>query len=165
MLTDRFDEALAYVNRIHRTQVRKGVAIPYVSHLLAVASLTLQHGGNEEQAIAALLHDAAEDRGGAAGGHKAPVRRRRGRDGRRLHRRLGRTEAAVARAQGGLCRGAGHKPARSLLVSLADKTHNAAAIVADLRECGEALWARFSGGREGSLYYRALATKRRRFTR
>ena len=60
-LTDRFDNALAYASCIHRTQYRKGTTIPYVSHLLAVSSLTLQYGGDEDQAIAALLHDAAED--------------------------------------------------------------------------------------------------------
>ena len=52
MLTDRFDDALAYASRIHRTQLRKGTAIPYVSQLLAVASLALEHGADEDQAIA-----------------------------------------------------------------------------------------------------------------
>src|SRR3546814_5300422 len=64
MLSDRFDEALAYASRLHREQRRKGTSIPYVSHLLSVAALVLEHGGNEDQAIAGLLHDAAEDQGG-----------------------------------------------------------------------------------------------------
>ncbi|HVQ10113.1 MAG TPA: HD domain-containing protein [Allosphingosinicella sp.] len=160
MLTDRFDDALAYASRIHRDQRRKGTDIPYVSHLLAVASLTLEHGGDEDQAIAALLHDAAEDQGGAArladiearfGGGvagivadctdswvepKPPWRERK--------------RAYVEALPG--------KPARSLLVSLADKTHNARAIVADLRRHGADLWPRFTGGEEGTLwYYGALA--------
>ena len=162
MLTDRFDDALAYASRIHRDQRRKGTAIPYVSHLLAVASLTLEHGGSEDQAIAALLHDAAEDQGGQA----------------RLDDIAARYGAAVARIvadctdsweepkpawrprKEAYLAGLAKKPPTSLLVSAADKTHNASAIVADLREHGAALWSRFTAGRDGSLwYYRALADR------
>ena len=64
MMTDRFDEALAYASRVHRDQRRKGTDIPYVAHLLGVASIALENGANEDQAIAALLHDAVEDQGG-----------------------------------------------------------------------------------------------------
>jgi (p)ppGpp synthase/HD superfamily hydrolase len=161
MLTDRFDEALAYASRIHRDQRRKGTDIPYVSHLLAVASLTLEHGGDEDQAIAALLHDAAEDQGGAA--RLADIETRFGAGVAAIvadctdswvepkppwrERKVAYIGALPA------------KPARSLLVSLADKTHNARAIVADLRRLGPALWPRFTGGEEGTLwYYDALAT-------
>jgi (p)ppGpp synthase/HD superfamily hydrolase len=63
-LTDRFDDALVYASRLHRKQTRKGSDTPYVAHLLAVCSLVIEHGGTEDQAIAALLHDAAEDQGG-----------------------------------------------------------------------------------------------------
>ena len=63
-LTDRFDDALRYASHLHREQTRKGSDIPYVSHLLAVCGLVIEHGGSEDQAIAALLHDAAEDQGG-----------------------------------------------------------------------------------------------------
>ena len=159
-LSDRFDEALSYASRIHRDQKRKGTSIPYVSHLLAVASLTLQYGGDEDQAIGALLHDAAEDQGG-----EERLQDIRNRFGDRVADIVSdctdswvepkpawraRKEAYVADLA--------HKPAMSLLVSLADKTHNASAIVADLREHGDALWARFTGGRDGSLwYYRALS--------
>jgi (p)ppGpp synthase/HD superfamily hydrolase len=66
LLTDRFGEALVYAERAHRDQTRKGTTIPYVAHLLAVASLVLEHGGGEDQAIAALLHDVVEEQGGAA---------------------------------------------------------------------------------------------------
>jgi len=159
-LTDRFDEALSYASRIHREQRRKGTTIPYVSHLLAVASLTLQYGGDENQAIAALLHDAAEDQGGKE--RLDDIRRHFGEavadmvadctdswvEPKPPWRE--RKEAYIASLF--------KKPPMSLLVSLADKTHNAASIVADLREHGDALWGRFTGGREGSLwYYRSLA--------
>ncbi len=160
MLTDRFDDALSYASRIHRDQRRKGTDIPYVSHLLAVASLTLEHGGDEDQAIAALLHDAAEDQGGAE--RLADIEARFGQgvaaivadctdswvEPRPPWRE--RKTAYVAALAG--------KPARSLLVSLADKTHNARAITADLRRHGDDLWPRFTGGAEGTLwYYGALA--------
>jgi hypothetical protein len=65
-LTGRYDEALVYAARLHREQMRKGTEIPYISHLLAVSALVLEHGGDEDQAIAGLLHDAAEDQGGEA---------------------------------------------------------------------------------------------------
>ena len=64
MLTERYDEALGYAHRLRRGQTRKGTAIPYISHLLTVSALVIEHGGNENQAIAGLLHDAAEDQGG-----------------------------------------------------------------------------------------------------
>ena len=64
MLTDRFDRALTYAAIAHREQRRKGSDTPYVAHLLSVCSLVLEHGGDEDQAIAALLHDVVEDQGG-----------------------------------------------------------------------------------------------------
>ena len=66
MLTERFDSAFRYAHRLHREQTRKGTTTPYISHLMSVAALVIEHGGNEDQAIAALLHDAAEDQGGEA---------------------------------------------------------------------------------------------------
>jgi (p)ppGpp synthase/HD superfamily hydrolase len=66
MLCDRFTQALILATALHSTQQRKGTAIPYISHLLGTASLVLEHGGTEDEAIAALLHDAVEDQGGAA---------------------------------------------------------------------------------------------------
>ena len=160
ILTDRFDEAFRLAHRLHRDQVRKGTSVPYVSHLMAVAALVIEHGGDEDQAIAALLHDAAEDQGGAA--TLAEIRAAFGdavagivsdctdawtepkppwRD---------RKEAYLAALPG--------KPLRSQLVSLADKTHNAEAILADHRVLGEDVWGRFKGGAEGTRwYYRTLA--------
>ena len=58
---ERFAEAVVYTTEIHELQRRKGTTIPYVAHLLAVASLVLEDGGGEDEAIAALLHDAIED--------------------------------------------------------------------------------------------------------
>jgi (p)ppGpp synthase/HD superfamily hydrolase len=65
MLTARFDKAFLYAHQLHQGQVRKGTAIPYISHLMTVSALVVEHGGDEDQAIAGLLHDAAEDQGGA----------------------------------------------------------------------------------------------------
>lgn len=160
MYTDRFDEALAYASRLHRAQVRKGSGIPYVSHLLGVASLAIEAGANEDQAIAALLHDAVEDQGGLP--RLAEIRARFGDEVAQIVADC--TDADTepkppwrARKEAYLA-GLAHKPAASLLVSLADKTHNAGAIVADLAVHGPAVWDRFTGARDGSLwYYRALA--------
>ena len=157
MLTNRFDDALAYASRIHRDQRRKGTEIPYVSHLLAVDSLTLEHGGDEDQAIAALLHDAAEDQGGAE--RLADIEARFGPAVARIVHDCTdswvepkpdwrtRKEAYLAAIK--------HKSRASLLVSLADKTHNARAIVVDLRRHGEIVWSRFKAGRDGTLWYYA----------
>ena len=65
-LTDRYNDALGFAESIHRMQYRKGTSIPYISHLMTVSALTLENGGDEDQAIAALLHDAVEDQGGEA---------------------------------------------------------------------------------------------------
>lgn len=159
-LTGRFDDALAYASHTHRAQRRKGSEIPYVSHLLAVAAIALENGADEDHAIAALLHDAVEDQGGLA--QLETIRARFGEavaqivaDCTDAHEEpkpewRPRKEAYIASLA--------NKPARSLAVSLADKTHNASAINADLRAVGAAVWDRFTGGRDGTLwYYRALA--------
>lgn len=159
-LTERFDDALAYASRIHRLQRRKGSEIPYVSHLLGVAAIAIENGCDEDQAIAALLHDAVEDQGG-----QRRLEDIRLRFGERVARIVGHcTDSDVepkppwrARKEAYIASLA-TKPAESLAVSIADKTHNASAINADLRAVGEAVWQRFTGGKEGSLwYYRALA--------
>lgn len=67
-LTERFDEALLHASRHHRQQLRKASQVPYVSHLMSVSALVLEHGGSEDQAIAALLHDAVEDAPAGTGG-------------------------------------------------------------------------------------------------
>jgi (p)ppGpp synthase/HD superfamily hydrolase len=159
-LTDRFDDALAYASRLHRAQQRKGSAIPYVSHLLAVAAIALENGADEDQAIAALLHDAVEDHGGLP--RLAEIRARFGAGVAAMVADC--TDAyeepkpAWRARKEAYVTSLASKPARSLAVSLADKTHNTAAINADLRAHGAAVWDRFTGGRDGTLwYYRALA--------
>ena len=159
-LTIRFDEAFRYAHELHRAQRRKGTSIPYVAHLMSVAALVIEHGGDEEQAIAALLHDAPEDQGGLR--VLREIERRFGEDVARIVADCtdswtdpkpdwrARKEAYLAKLP--------EEPERSLLVSLADKTHNAEAILYDWRALGEAVWLRFNGGAEGTRwYYGALA--------
>ena len=155
MLTERFDEAFRYAHGLHRAQTRKGTSIPYISHLMTVAALVVEHGGSEDQAIAGLLHDAAEDQGGAK--TLAEIRATFGEvvavivsdctdtwiEPKPAWRE--RKESYLAALPG--------KPVRSLLVSLADKTHNAESILSDYREIGDSLWDRFSGGAAGTRWY------------
>jgi (p)ppGpp synthase/HD superfamily hydrolase len=161
MLTVRFDEALAYASRVHREQCRKGTNTPYISHLLGTAAIALENGADEDQAIAALLHDAVEDQGGAA--RLADIRARFGDRVAEMVDHCTDTDIEPkppwrARKEAYIASLA-HKPAASLAVSLADKTHNAGAIVADLASVGDAVWDRFTGGRDGSIwYYRSLVT-------
>lgn len=159
-LSDRFTEALALAASLHRGQLRKGTPIPYISHLLAVASIVLEHGGTEDEAIAALLHDAIEDADGDA--TRQVIRQYFGdevvaivdgcTDAETIPKPpwRERKEAYIAHL--------GEASPSVLLVSAADKLHNARSIAADYRVQGEALWRRFAGRRWGTLwYYRALA--------
>lgn len=155
----RLSDAFAYAARLHAAQRRKGTDIPFVSHLTAVAGTVLEHGGDENLAIAALLHDAIEDCGAE---HEAGIAARFGPQVAAIVRDC--TDAEVqpkplwrARKEAYLARLA-DKPRDSLLVSAADKLHNARAIVADLRTHGPAMMSRFNAGAEGTLwYYRSLA--------
>ena len=158
-LSDRYDTALAYASALHRDQTRKGTAIPYISHLIAVSSLVLEHGGDEDQAIAGLLHDAAEDQGGEA--TLQEIRTCYGEGVASIVADC--TDAWVEpkppwrERKEAYLSSLSVKPARSLLVSLADKTHNATAILHDYLELGDPLWDRFTGGRDGTRwYYRTL---------
>jgi (p)ppGpp synthase/HD superfamily hydrolase len=161
MLTERFTQALALACELHRTQERKGTGIPYVAHLLATASIALEHGASEDEAIAALLHDAVEDQGGA---ETAKLVREQFGDavGDIVE---GCTDADVipkppwrARKEQYIAHLA-HASPSVRLVSASDKLHNARSLVADYRVMGEALWGKFTGGRDGSLwYYRSLVT-------
>jgi (p)ppGpp synthase/HD superfamily hydrolase len=166
VLTDRFTRAVDYARIAHAAQVRKGTTIPYLTHLLSVATLVIEHGGNEDQAIAGLLHDLIEDCGEA---HEPIIRAQ-----------FGDTVADIVLAcTDGTAEGkANHADAEArkrdwsarkraylehleeasdevLLVSACDKLHNARAIVQDLEnpEVGMAVFARFKGGAEGTLWY------------
>jgi (p)ppGpp synthase/HD superfamily hydrolase len=165
--SDRFGRALRFARSLHRDQRRKGTTIPYVAHLLAVAALVLEHGGDEDEAIAALLHDAVEDQGGAA--TRERIRRRFGArvarivdgcsDGEPGPGRRGREDWRHRKEH--TLAGLGRASRSVLLVAAADKLHNARAVLEDYRRDGEALWTRFNGGRDGTLwYYRSLAAAR-----
>jgi (p)ppGpp synthase/HD superfamily hydrolase len=156
---EKFEEALKYAARAHRDQTRKGTNVPYVTHLLAVASIVGENGGTEDEVVAALLHDAPEDQGGEA--RLEDIRERFGDEVAGIvaansdtfeHPKppwRERKEAYVARVT--------REPRSARLVSAADKLHNARSVLADLRSVGDDLWQRFNGGKEGTLwYYRAL---------
>lgn len=162
MLTDRYSQAFAYAAELHRDQLRKGTAIPYLSHLMAVSVIVLEQGGSEDQAIAALLHDAVEDQGGLP--VAVEIRRRFGEDVARIV--LDCTDAHEqpkpawrARKEAYLASLPKKRP-DSLLVSLADKTHNAECILRDVTQDGPSVWGRFKTEREGTLwYYDGLASR------
>lgn len=155
----RFDEAFRFAAEKHATQTRKRTAVPYISHLMSVAALVLEAGGDEDQAIAALLHDVVEDCGG-----EPVLEEVRHRFGDRVANTVhGCTDAhttpkppwkqrkldylEVLRRAGDDVR----------LVSAADKLHNVRTILADYRIEGDSVWDRFSGRRDGTLwYYRAV---------
>jgi len=160
--TSRFRDALVFAAELHADQQRKGGTVPYLAHLLAVASLALEQGADEDEAIAALLHDAVEDQGGLP-----TLERIRERFGDRVSGIVsGCTDAVETdprqkppwrqRKEAYLAHLA-TASASVRLVSAADKVHNARSLLADYRQAGEAIWSRFNGGRDGSLwYYRAL---------
>jgi GTP pyrophosphokinase len=160
-LSSRFDQALLYAANIHAGQKRKGTTIPYLAHLLGVASMALEHGANEDEAIGALLHDAGEDAGG-----QDRINDIRNRFGDAVADIVqGCTDAVTMPKPPWRERKAdyiAHAPTASYsvrLVSASDKLHNARAILRDLRQHSDALWSRFNGGKEGTLwYYRALVT-------
>jgi (p)ppGpp synthase/HD superfamily hydrolase len=168
-LSSTFGDALAFAVGLHRNHARKGSRTPYSSHLLSVAALVLENGGSEKEAIAALLHDAIEDQSGT---DPEPLKREIaesfGKDvlsivlecsdadssetkGPWKQRKTKYLEHLASASDG------------ALLVSLSDKVHNARCILRDFRESGDALWSRFKGGREGTLwYYRGLVQAFRR---
>lgn len=154
---EKFEDALVLAARLHRDQTRKGTNIPYVTHLLAVAAIVGENGGTEDEVVAALLHDAIEDTPETESS---------------LAARFGETVAGIVaecsdadvipkppwkeRKEAYVARAATLSDS-ARLVSSADKLHNARSILADLRTEGDALWGRFTGNKEGTLwYYRAL---------
>lgn len=154
-LTTRFQDALQYTAQLHKNQLRKGSGVPYLAHLLSVTALVLEDGGDEDQAIAALLHDAVEDQGGLK--TLEEIRRRYGdrvasivdgctdsyttpklpwRERKESYlERLRQADSDIRR------------------VSLADKLHNAYSLLKDLRVHGSTTWHRFKGGKTGTLWY------------
>jgi (p)ppGpp synthase/HD superfamily hydrolase len=158
-LGPRFLKGVLFAAEKHAGQTRKTTTIPYIAHLMGVASLVLEFGGDEDMAIAALLHDVVEDCGGAP--MLKEVRRR---FGSRVAKIVdGCTDSDIdpkppwrGRKETYL-RHLKSADAETRLVSAADKLNNARSILSDYREVGESIWERFNGGREGTLwYYRAL---------
>lgn len=148
-LTSRFEQALVYAAQFHREQRRKGSNIPYVSHLLAVAGIVLEHRGDDDEVIAALLHDAIEDQGGP--GTRDEILRRFGERVTRVvegctdawtdpkPRWKDRKRAYIERLK--------EAPALCRLVSAADKLHNACSILSDYRNLGDEVWKRLGAVR------------------
>ena len=162
ILGDRFEEALAFAARTHRTQLRKGSGIPYVGHLLGVCSLVIEDGGTEDEAIAALLHDAAEDRGGER--MLDEIRTRFGDHVADIVAACSDTfETPKPPWQTRKQTYIDHledQPEPVLRVSLADKLFNARAIFRDYLLVGDPVWTRFKAGRDAQLwYYRELAER------
>ena len=159
LLTDRFKEAFLYCLQLHGDDTRKGKPVPYIAHLMSVCALVLEHGGSEDEAIAALLHDALEDHPDTAsrpdirarfgvdvlhfvesctdtpsdyqGGEKPPWRSRKQR-----------LLDHIAKASPGLLR-----------IALADKLHNARSLLADYRQQEDTLWERFNAGKADQLWF------------
>ncbi|HMK28965.1 MAG TPA: HD domain-containing protein [Terriglobales bacterium] len=155
--SERFGAALAYAADLHRLQTRKGKAnIPYVGHLLGVASLVIEAGGDEEMAIAALLHDAVEDQGG-----RPRLEEIRDRFGARVaHIVEGCTDSDQTPKPPWLERKRQYiehvrqvADSEVCFVSAADKLHNARTILTDFRRLGDKVWERFSGKKDGTLWY------------
>jgi (p)ppGpp synthase/HD superfamily hydrolase len=161
-LADRFIAAVAFANEVHGSRRRLGTEIPYMAHLLVVTGLVLEDGGDEAQAIAALLHDAVED----GGGH--PMLER-------IRAEFGDEVAAIVEAASDSADPDDRRSWRErkedylahlpeiaddgvLRVVLADKVHNARSIVRDYRAEGDALWSRFTNKTidDQLWYYHAL---------
>ena len=160
MLSERFSQAVTYAHELHEGQVRKGTNIPYISHLMAVASLVMEGGGSEDEIIAALLHDAVEDCGGE------PVLDE-------IKKRFGQNVTSIvdgctetyedpkppwkARKDAYISHIKEGNPSVKL-VSCADKLHNVRCILSDYRQEGETLWNRFSASKEETLwFYQSMA--------
>jgi (p)ppGpp synthase/HD superfamily hydrolase len=159
-LTPKFDDAMGYASKEHRNQLRKGTDIPYLGHLLSVAGYVIEAGGTETEAIAALLHDAAEDQGGEA--TLAEIREKFGDDVASIVREC--TDAFETpkppwrERKQNYVRHLSEASDSAVLVSLADKLHNAHAILRDFRALKADLWQRFSvkDPEQHLWYYRSL---------
>ncbi len=157
-LSPRFEEALQLALAAHKNQLRKGTQIPYVSHVLAVASIVLDYGGDEDEAIAALLHDSVED----CGVDPEDIRRRFGDDAANIVIACSdslemdpKNKAAWRLRKEAYLGHLDTAPPPVLLVSAADKLHNVRSILKDFLELGHEVWERFKGGKDGTLWYYA----------
>jgi (p)ppGpp synthase/HD superfamily hydrolase len=154
-LSPKFEEAFLYAHQLHQTQRRKGSDIPYMAHLMAVSSLALEYGASEDEAIAALLHDAVEDQGGPP--VLAEIQDRFGQEIAQMV--LGCSDYFEPPKPSWQERKQNYidemtrAPHSILLISLCDKLHNARAILMDHYRYGEAVWDRFAGKKEGTLWY------------
>ncbi len=160
MLSDRFLQALEFAFKLHKNQHRKGTNIPYFSHLMAVTALVFEDGGDEDQTIAAILHDTVEDHGG----YETLLG---------IRQLFGERVADIVEACSdsfSLPKPPWEKRKKDYLahlqvaspearrVSLADKLHNARSVLRDLECMGDSVWERFNGGKEGTLwYYKSLS--------
>lgn len=164
-LSERFEQAFDYAFHLHQTQgkqSRKGKDTPYIAHLMAVCAIVLEFGGDEEEAIAALLHDAVEDQGG-----RPTLEAIRGKFGDRVAGIVlecsdseGDPKPPWRVRKQAYIDHIPHMTPGARIVSLADKIHNARSVLNDYRREGESTWARFKGKRDGTLwYYAELARK------
>jgi (p)ppGpp synthase/HD superfamily hydrolase len=158
-LGPRFRRAFLFAADKHSEQARKASTVPYIAHLMGVASTVLEFGGDEDMAIAALLHDVVEDCGGAT--MLKEVRRRFGNRVAKIvdgcTDSYGTPKPPWRERKEGYIKHLKTADAATRLVSAADKLNNIRSILADYRQLGDAIWGRFNGGREGTLwYYRAL---------
>jgi (p)ppGpp synthase/HD superfamily hydrolase len=158
-LGPRFQRAFLFAADKHSGQTRKASKTPYIAHLMGVGSLVLEFGGDEDMAIAALLHDVVEDCGGVPMLNE--VRRKFGSRVAKIVE--GCTDSFIdpkppwRERKENYMKHLKKADAETRLVSAADKLNNVRSILADYREVGESIWARFNGGREGTLwYYRGL---------
>ncbi len=161
-LGPRLQRAFRYAAEKHDGQTRKQSAVPYLSHLMAVASLVLEAGGDEDMAIAALLHDVVEDCGGMP--RLREIRRQFGPRVAKIVEgctdSFGEPKPEWVERKKDYLREVKHADVETRLVSASDKLHNVRTILADYRLHGEKIWKRFSGKREGTLwYYRALSNE------
>jgi len=155
LLTSRFETALDFAFHLHKNQYRKGSNIPYISHLLAVTAIVIENGGSENQAIAALLHDAVEDQGGYDTLQK-------------IHELFGSEVAEIVEGctdaftdpkpewrgrKTAYLKKLKYSPDSILLVSLAYKVHNARSLLRDLQSKEKNVWEKFNGGKKGTLWY------------
>jgi (p)ppGpp synthase/HD superfamily hydrolase len=158
-LSRQFEKALVYSTRIHGGRLRKKTRIPYIAHIIGVTAIAMEYGANETEAIAALLHDAIEDGGGAK--RLRDIERKFGKDVARIVEGCTDTDQAqkppwLERKKTYLAH-VRHASIPTKLVSASDKLHNVRAILMDYRKEGEGLWSRFNAGKQGALwYYRAL---------